>query len=69
MAKRKIIEEDYLFLRRISSKINVGYEDINGNPKNEIFEGFLAALFCHEFDHLNGIFHTDRSFNIYYNKR
>lgn len=39
--------------------IEVGYYDINKNYKEEIFEGFEATVFSHEFDHLNGVLHID----------
>ena len=39
--------------------VEVEYYDINGKKNHEIFEGFKATVFCHEFDHLNGILHID----------
>lgn len=39
--------------------IEVGYYDINKKYVTEIFEGFEATVFSHEFDHLNGILHID----------
>ena len=39
--------------------VEVEYYDIKGEKKHEIFEGFKATVFCHEFDHLNGILHID----------
>lgn len=39
--------------------VEVEYYDINGNKIREIFEGFKATVFCHEYDHLNGILHID----------
>lgn len=44
--------------------IEVEYSDINNNRIHDVFEGFKATLFCHEFDHLNGILHIDLSNNI-----
>ena len=41
-------------------KIEVEYFDINGNKKNKTIEGFESTIFCHEYDHLNGILHMDR---------
>lgn len=40
-------------------KIEVGYYDLEKNYKTEIFEGFEATVFSHEFDHLNGVLHID----------
>lgn len=39
--------------------VKVQYYDIYGNKKQEIFEDFKATIFCHEYDHLNGILHID----------
>ena len=39
--------------------VEVEYYDTNGEKKHEVFEGFKATVFCHEFDHLNGILHID----------
>lgn len=39
--------------------VEVEYYDVNGNKFHEIFEGFKATVFCHEYDHLNGILHID----------
>jgi len=39
--------------------VEVEYFDIDGNKIHEIFEGFKATVFCHEYDHLNGILHVD----------
>lgn len=40
-------------------QVEVEYFTINGKQVREIFEGFKATIFCHEFDHLNGILHID----------
>lgn len=40
--------------------IGITYQDINGAWQKEILEGFTAIIFQHEFDHLVGIFFTDR---------
>ena len=37
----------------------VEYYDIDGNKICETFEGFKATVFCHEYDHLNGVLHID----------
>lgn len=39
--------------------VEVEYYDINGEKIHETFEGFKATVFCHEYDHLNGILHID----------
>lgn len=39
--------------------VEVSYYDIDGQMKNEVFEGFKATVFSHEYDHLNGILHID----------
>lgn len=38
----------------------VEYQDINGNVIEEVFEGFKATVFYHEYDHLDGILHIDK---------
>ena len=40
-------------------KIVVEYLDLDGNPHNDIFEGFEATVLSHEMDHLNGVLHMD----------
>lgn len=42
------------------SRIVVKYQDLNWNWIQEKIEGFVARIFQHEFDHLNGLFFTDR---------
>lgn len=44
--------------------IEVEYFDLNGICQYEIFEGFKTTVFCHEYDHLNGVLHIDKSNNI-----
>ena len=39
--------------------VEVEYFDINGNKIHDVFEGFKATVFCHEYDYLNGILHID----------
>ena len=41
-------------------KIDIEYLDIDGNKKDKTIEGFESTIFCHEYDHLNGILHMDR---------
>ena len=42
-------------------KIEIEYFDINGNKNSKTIEGFESTVFCHEYDHLNGILHMDRN--------
>lgn len=44
--------------------VEVKYFDIDGEEHQEIFEGFKATVFCHEYDHLNGILHIDLTDNV-----
>ena len=44
--------------------VEIEYFDINGNIKHEVFKDFKATVFCHEYDHLNGILHLDLTDNI-----
>ena len=44
--------------------VEVDYFDINGIKNQEIFVGLKATIFCHEYDHLNGILHIDKSDNV-----
>lgn len=39
--------------------VRVKYFDEKFNPKEEVFEGFKATIFSHEYDHLFGILHID----------
>ncbi len=41
-------------------KIRVDYLDANGEPREQIAEGFLATVCQHEFDHLDGVLYVDR---------
>lgn len=41
-------------------KIDIEYFDINGEKHNKTIKGFETTVFCHEYDHLNGILHMDR---------
>lgn len=38
-----------------ANKIEVEYQDFQGNTKTSTFEGMSARIFQHELDHLNGI--------------
>lgn len=44
--------------------VEVEYFDINGVRHREIFEGFKATVFSHEYDHLAGILHIDIAENL-----
>ena len=41
-------------------KIDVEYFDIYGKKHSKIIEGFESTIFCHEYDHLDGVLHMDR---------
>ena len=41
-------------------KIEIEYFDINAQKRMKTIEGFETTVFCHEYDHLNGILHMDR---------
>jgi len=41
--------------------VTVSASDRNGNPISISGTGFLAATFCHELDHLDGILFTDKA--------
>lgn len=41
--------------------IEIEYFDVDGNKKTKTIEGFEATIFCHEYDHLNGVLHMDKS--------
>ena len=42
------------------SKVTISAVDRHGEPVTVTGEGFLAATFCHEIDHLDGILFTDK---------
>jgi peptide deformylase len=46
-------------------KVVIKYNDIDGNDLSRTFEGFPATVFCHEYDHLDGILHMDKSLESY----
>lgn len=46
-------------------QIELEYFDIDGNKCNKTIEGFEAIVFSHEYDHLNGILHMDKSKEIF----
>jgi peptide deformylase len=43
-----------------STKIGVRYMTRDGLPREEELEGFLARIFQHEYDHINGVVFLDR---------
>jgi len=43
-----------------SYKIKTKYQDLSGNQVEEEYEGKQAALFQHEYDHLEGVLFIDR---------
>ena len=50
---------DNMGLVRRPYKVKVRYFDADFNQKEEIFKGFKATVFSHEYDHLFGILHMD----------
>lgn len=40
-------------------KIELEYQDINGDVHKETYEGFESTVLSHEMDHLDGILHMD----------
>lgn len=45
-------------------RIEVEYLDLSGNKCQLNFEGFPATVFSHEYDHLDGILHIDKSVEL-----
>ena len=41
------------------------YYDVEGNKKQETFEGFESTVLSHEIDHLDGILHIDIAEEVY----
>lgn len=46
-------------------KIEIEYYDLFGKKKRKELEGFECTVFCHEYDHLNGIIHLDRALDTF----
>lgn len=44
--------------------IRVRWQDLDGQPQSADYEGFLATVFQHEFDHLDGHLYVDRMKDI-----
>ena len=40
--------------------ITISYQDISGNSNTRTFDGFLARVIQHEYDHLNGVLIIDK---------
>ena len=45
-------------------KVTISYIDVEGNKLSKIFEGFGSTVFCHEYDHIDGILHMDKALEI-----
>lgn len=45
-------------------KIEIEYYDKWGKNYTKTLEGFEVTVFCHEYDHLNGIVHLDKTDNV-----
>lgn len=49
----------YMGLVDRPEKIRIKATDLEGNEQEYEFEGFEATVFCHEYDHLDGILYPD----------
>lgn len=45
-------------------RIEVEYCDVDGNILHETYKGFESTVLSHEYDHLNGVLHIDKSEEI-----
>lgn len=45
-------------------KILIHYVDLNGKKHQKTFKGFPATVFSHEYDHLDGVLHIDKSLEL-----
>jgi len=52
-----VVERPYL--------LEIEYYDMNGRRQSKLIEGFEATVFSHEYDHLNGVLHMDKSSEIF----
>jgi peptide deformylase len=43
-----------------NEKITIQYQDENFNTKTEVFDGLIARVIQHEYDHIEGILFTDK---------
>ncbi len=46
------------------TKIKISFQDRAGKEHVLKVSGFLARIFCHEYDHLDGILYIDRAKNV-----
>ena len=51
----------YMGLVDRPQKIRIKATDLEGNEQEYEFEGFEATVFCHEYDHLDGILYPDKA--------
>lgn len=49
----------YMGLVDRPQKIKIRAQDLNGNINEYEFEDFAATVFCHEYDHLEGVLYCD----------
>lgn len=49
----------YMGLVDRPEKIRIKATDLDGNEQEYEFKGFAATVFCHEYDHLDGILYSD----------
>jgi peptide deformylase len=54
----------YMGLVERPKKIRIKAQDLNGEEHEYEFEDFEATVFCHEYDHLDGILYTDIAMDI-----
>jgi peptide deformylase len=45
-------------------KIRIKAQDLDGKEHEYEFEGFEATVFCHEYDHLDGVLYTDKAIRM-----
>jgi peptide deformylase len=50
---------------RRSGVVTVRGQDVRGKPIKVRTQGWLARIFQHEIDHINGILYTDRADDIW----
>ena len=43
-----------------SERVNIRYQDVRGAEIQQEYDGFMARIIQHEFDHLNGVLFIDR---------
>ena len=46
-------------------KVSIKAQDRFGNPFSMTVENFMATVFCHEIDHLNGILFIDKAIELF----